>query len=380
MKNIIVCFYGLVLPKDIERDIRTTVWDGLFYALDKYASLRKMEVWQIFLTNESTINISNIKTLNVTKLIFIPKKIWNVHLFLFPHVKKIAVLQINTFPKPWLELPLVIISKILRIKVIDIMHNVYINNLSNKLGFLGKLAEIYYTNFYLKLVDCELVYTEYAKSSIKKYVRKELHVLPLGVTNDFLEFSNQTSDKNSEQLIVAYVGVIDPLKKVEDITKAIASINERNRITLWIIGPVRDQEYFKQLKDELRRGKVNYKFLGFIKHRDLPEVYKKIHLVINMCPVEAFPRTFLEAMACGTPVIGNKNAYGPRTLIINEWNGYLVNDVDSLSYIIRELLDKPEKLQRISRNCRAFVKSLYSSERTFEHLKVILDRLLFKTQ
>lgn len=73
---------------------------------------------------------------------------------------------------------------------------------------------------------------------------------------------------------------------------------------------------------------------------------------------ESFSMVILEAMACGCIVISYDCPTGPRELINNGYNGFLVpiNDREALFSCYIKLLSNPDACQRISNNAREYSK------------------------
>ena len=88
-------------------------------------------------------------------------------------------------------------------------------------------------------------------------------------------------------------------------------------------------EDFKNMK----KYKKNFKYYGNIQSFDesifpnskLIKIYKNNHLFVSLSRIEALPITFLEALACKLPIL-SFNSDGGNEIVINDWNGKLVNE------------------------------------------------------
>jgi glycosyltransferase involved in cell wall biosynthesis len=78
------------------------------------------------------------------------------------------------------------------------------------------------------------------------------------------------------------------------------------------------------------------------------------------CPIEAFGRVTIEAMAAGRPVIGIR-AGGTAEIILHDVTGKLIpNDPEDLSQAILELLDDPKKGSAMGQAGRKRVEEIFT--------------------
>ena len=61
---------------------------------------------------------------------------------------------------------------------------------------------------------------------------------------------------------------------------------------------------------------------------DLVDYYARAKATILTSTYEGFPNVLVESLACGTPVVAYNCPSGPREIIDNDVNGYLVNYMD----------------------------------------------------
>ena len=131
-----------------------TINNALWYAQDKYACLNNCIILHAFYVKRTCKSDIIIKKVNSTFFIFFRKNKYVELIRMFiKHRRKILLVQINTFPKPWFELPIVLISKLLGLKVVDFVHNVYDFKMILKSKIFRLIAEVYYRYLYFSLVD-----------------------------------------------------------------------------------------------------------------------------------------------------------------------------------------------------------------------------------
>lgn len=344
--------------------------DAFWYAFDRYAGENQLTAIQVFLAPQNRITWGKNIRFSHTRFLFIPRgKHWLLLSFLAKRLRRAKILQVNTFPTPWTEFPVAILAKLLGVKLVEFVHEVYD---FRELGLRGKILRAYYRRIYLPMVDAIVTYTKYQKKSFT-YAHQPKYIFPSGVD---LNVFKPRRKRSSAKLRVIFVGAIHPVKKIEDIAHAISVSGLKNDITLQIVGPVADKRYFGYLKRELRQKRIDHKFFGFISRDRLPWFYSNADVFVNMRRDEAFGKVFVEAMACGIPVIGRRGSPGPEEVIRSGWNGYLVKDIEELGSIFQTLLKSKKQLGRMTKNCLKFVRGRYTYEHAYLKLKEVYDAVL----
>lgn len=158
---------------------------------------------------------------------------------------------------------------------------------------------------------------------------------------------------------VVYVGRLHHFKGVDVLLDALD-----DDLVLDVYGPAYDLAY----REELRRRAVG-KRVTF--HRppaqhELVSAYQRARVAAlpsvyesrfgPPCPGEFFPLVLLEAMACGTPVVGT-DVGGIREIIEDGVNGFLVppNDPIALGGAIRTIVENERLRKELSAHARATV-------------------------
>lgn len=98
----------------------------------------------------------------------------------------------------------------------------------------------------------------------------------------------------------------------------------------------------------------NICFIGF--QRDVYPLYRESIATVMTSLYEGFPNVLVESIACGTPVVSFDCLSGPREIIIDGLNGFLVRylDVDHLEEMITKALNKPWDPESIVQASRPF--------------------------
>lgn len=177
-----------------------------------------------------------------------------------------------------------------------------------------------------------IVPTPSMKEEIERYGinPNKIFVLSQGIDINFFKPINKVYNI-SKSKVIGYCGRIDYAKNLEDLINIADEFD--GEIIIAGDGPA------KRLYEKLvyKKNLKNIKFIGFIKREDLPEFYSSLDLFIFPSAMESQGLVALEAMACGTPVIG-ANARGLKNTIIDGKTGYLYEPGNTL-----DLLQKIQK-------------------------------------
>ncbi|EOK4231166.1 glycosyltransferase family 4 protein [Escherichia coli] len=149
-------------------------------------------------------------------------------------------------------------------------------------------------------------------------------------------FVNRTSNKTVELISVAR---FSEQKDHRTLFVALSQINNLNwRLTLVGKGPL--LEYYKTLARKLNIHE-RIQFLG--ERHDVAELMVRSDVFLLISKWEGFPRSILEAMRAGLPVIAS-NVGGTSEAINDGITGFLVEreDVDGLKHKLCKLLSEPE--------------------------------------
>ncbi len=155
--------------------------------------------------------------------------------------------------------------------------------------------------------------------------------------------------------MILFVGRIQPLKGIDTLMRAMKRVTDqypdwRDDLCVAIIGgdPNPDSELEQAEFERLKRLRADLgisdlvTFLGAKDQDTLVYYYSAAEMVVMPSHYESFGMVALEAMACGTPVIGS-DVGGLSFSIENGFNGYLVpgRDPDALADKIVMLLKHP---------------------------------------
>lgn len=186
-------------------------------------------------------------------------------------------------------------------------------------------------------------------------------------------------------LVVGVVTRITPEKGIHFLVRAMAELKETflnasADIKLLIVGGPyfqKDQDYMDALKQEVADLGVGESviFTGFLSDTRVVTSLLDIVLVPSIIP-EACPRTIIEAMAVGKPVISTPLG-GSKELVTPE-TGILVPHEDSEAFAsaIAKLAADREQLTAMGKAARLRAEQLFSSEKNTALTETVYNNLL----
>ncbi|MGB3787124.1 MAG: glycosyltransferase family 4 protein [Phormidesmis sp.] len=109
--------------------------------------------------------------------------------------------------------------------------------------------------------------------------------------------------------------------------------------------------------------------------------YSAADVMVVPSTQEAFGKTSIEAMACGTPVVAF-NTTGLKDSVVHQYNGYLAHcfDAADLADGISWVLEDCDRLQILSRNARQTVKDKFTFTHQAQQYSALYQQLLTKSQ
>lgn len=205
--------------------------------------------------------------------------------------------------------------------------------------------------------------SEVMKKQTEKLIMpyNEIVVTPFGVdTSIFRPREKQISDK----IVIGTVKTLSPKYGIDVLIKAYnnAFLQGLTNSELLIVGSGPQENALKALANSLP-SKKNIKFLGFVKHEDVPNYLKKfdIYVALSESESESFGVAVLEAEACGIPVIVS-NVGGLPEVVKNQETGFIVQHGDYVAAAEKILLLSNDNAlrEKMGSNARSFVCREYS--------------------
>ena len=175
---------------------------------------------------------------------------------------------------------------------------------------------------------------------------------------------------------VLSVGACIPEKGFDFIIRSIGRIGEKLRPELWIVSDLVNIHWKKYLENLAAQLKVRLRILILISDDELVKLYNKAMVVVYAPYLEPFGLVPLEAMSCGTPVVGVKEG-GVRETIINNHTGILCErDEDDFSKHITQLVTDDHKSEELGKNSVKVVNEFWTLEDSGKRILSHLNRAI----
>lgn len=200
---------------------------------------------------------------------------------------------------------------------------------------------------------------------------KDIKVIPNMFSSMF--FYEEADYENDNYEIITIGRLVDSKRfdlVIDAFTKA---FKNNSNVHLKIAGDGRlFNKYNKQIK--LLGMEDQITMVGFLSREETSKLIRKSDLFVSASVLETFGVPFIEAMACGKPVIGIKN--GPLDKYINKENGVLFeqDNLDDLTRVLKDVYENRKSYdgKMISKNAI----NLFSEEKIINQLnEVFVDCL-----
>jgi len=193
------------------------------------------------------------------------------------------------------------------------------------------------------------------------------------------KFKFTESSKRKQSNTIVSIGRITPSKGYEYLIEGFKKVVRQNPyLKLKIVGaPDKTKiDYFQQLKTLVNRFSLNHnvEFSGF--RQDIENVLNEAKIAVSASVIdEAFPRSVLEACACGIPIVATEVG-GVSEIIENEVNGIMVEPKNSeaIAKAILKLADDTALADTMAQKAREKIEKLYSMEKSLKETKQVYEQ------
>ncbi|MBI2453287.1 glycosyltransferase family 4 protein [Candidatus Peregrinibacteria bacterium] len=219
----------------------------------------------------------------------------------------------------------------------------------------------------LKEGDIAACVSHYSEKKCKLLGARKTAIVPNGV--DIKKFNIKPNRKKDEFWITTTSTLI-PRNGVDTLIEAFSKISKKlPKARLKIAGEGIMKEELKQMVKKY--GLQNsVEFLGTLKSNQVPELLNRSHIFVRPSRFEGFGMSFIEAMACGVPVI-TCPVGGIVDFIKNDETGIFVpsDQPKSLSEAMEDLMKNEEKRKYLTKNAYELVKKKYCWDKIIEKVE-----------
>ena len=157
-----------------------------------------------------------------------------------------------------------------------------------------------------------------------------------------------------DKFVVLFVGRLVPEKGIRELLESVKRWNKN--ITLAIIGAGPYEDDIKKLESKSE----NLQFLGRKEPSELPKYYSAADLlIVPSTHEEGFGRVIIEALACGTPVIGSNRGAIPEAM--DESVGRLIDiSANNIRVTAERFYRDDKEYKKITKNTESYAQKRYS--------------------
>ncbi len=194
-----------------------------------------------------------------------------------------------------------------------------------------------------------------------------------------------------DERVILHIGRLVPRKGIDNVVRGFAGFVHRHRspARLLIVGGDSDDpdprftpEIARLRRIAIEEGvEAHITFVGRRGRDQLKYYYSAADIFVTTPWYEPFGITPLEAMACGTPVIGS-NVGGIKFTVRDSETGYLVppNDAEALADKLAHLYTHPKLLGVFGRQAVQRVNDLFTWKKVAKGLSELYEQVLMATQ
>ena len=187
----------------------------------------------------------------------------------------------------------------------------------------------------------------------------------------FLYFKNKPQN-NLESKIILNCGRLTADKRQIELLKIWNQIQNKNGWRLYIVG---DGEEKNTLKSFITNNKMEKDVIMLPAQKNIEEIYKKASIFAFTSRFEGFGLVIIEAMSYGIPCVSFDCPSGPRDIIKNEINGYLIenNNNNLFATQLEKMINLDQQdLKKLGNNAYIFANK-WNNEKILEKWKMIFS-------
>ncbi len=185
------------------------------------------------------------------------------------------------------------------------------------------------------------------------------------------------SIKDINKPIVLFSSRMTTAKGAHFLINAIPKIIEKNKDVHFVFVGAGDSDPWISLLKRHGVGSKYYSFLGYLDYDDLPILYARASMYLLPTLYENFPFRMIEAMSCGTPVIGTEICAIPEAIEDGK-NGILIppkND-EAIAEAVLRLLDDEGYSRKLGEKARKTVIEKFAWDNIITSIVKVYEEIL----
>lgn len=250
---------------------------------------------------------------------------------------------------------------ILNIKTIGMEHVIY-DSTPNK---LKRIKLKMYKNLKKLVVVNKNDYEQYKKNFISvKYIPNP---------NPYSHVKTKENKIRSEKLLIS-LGRLENGKGFQNLVRICTKIfKEKKEWKLHIYG---EGSLRKEIESLIKINNMEERIILKGIDKNLETVYPNYQLLLSMSEQESFSLTLVEAQTFGLPVIAYDCPWGPRDIINDSKDGYLIENLNKQKFedVIKNLLADENKIERMRKESLANSKR-FSDKKIYKYWKNLFEEI-----
>ena len=211
----------------------------------------------------------------------------------------------------------------------------------------------------------------FSRESILRSYGQNAHVSYLGVDTSVFRPTGEMKEH-----MVLSVGMCRPQKGFETVVRSVGMIDARVRPRLVLVSNTTDPDWKRYLERVILETEVECEILDNVSNEELVSLYGRAKVVAYAPYLEPFGLVPLEAMACGTPVVGVREG-GVRESIVDGETGLLAErDDEEFSRSLSRLLDNDGERESMGRRGITAVNSFWTLAHAGMRLRSHLEKAM----
>ena len=273
------------------------------------------------------------------------------------------------------------IAKDLDIPLLHTYHTIYEDythyfSLNKKIG--KELAK-QFTKQIIKTTDGVVVPTNKIYNLLTEYnIHEDIYVAPTGINVHKLsecdDFDIRSGYKIPEDKhIVLFLGRIGKEKNITEILQYLENI-DRDDIVFIIAGA---GPFLAELKDICSNSKIRDRliFTGMIDSSKVGNFYSKADVFVSASTSETQGLTFIESMACSTPIICRHDDCLDGVLIEGK-TGFGYDTEEEFIDYLNQILDNKKLRAKMGKNCKQLVDENYTEDSFANKIEQIYKKVI----